>query len=124
MMLANFMSAVEVTIVATAIPTIVSSLGGFTLFTWVFSAFLLTQGATIPLYGKLSDLYGRKKVFVFGVVLFIAGSTLLIAAISFLLVPLLEAGNVWGITDIKFLGMIFLSVILFLFSIISNTTLF
>ncbi len=76
MMLANFMSAVEATIVATAIPTIVSSLGGFTLFTWVFSAFLLTQGATIPLYGKLSDIYGRKKVFAFGVFLFIIGSAL------------------------------------------------
>ncbi len=76
MMLANFMAAVEATIVATAIPTIVSSLGGFTLFTWVFSAFLLTQGATIPLYGKLADLYGRKKVFVFGVSLFLVGSAL------------------------------------------------
>ncbi|MCL5029926.1 MAG: MFS transporter [Bacteroidetes bacterium] len=70
------MSAVEATIVATAIPTIVSSLGGFSLFTWVFSAFLLTQGATIPLYGKLSDIYGRKKIFVFGVMLFIIGSAL------------------------------------------------
>ncbi len=70
------MAAVEATIVATAIPTIVSSLGGFSLFSWVFSAFLLTQGATIPLYGKLSDLYGRKKVFAFGVTLFIIGSAL------------------------------------------------
>lgn len=76
MMLANFMAAVEATIVATAIPTIVSSLGGFSLFTWVFSAFLLSQGATIPLYGKLSDLYGRKHVFIFGVSLFIIGSAL------------------------------------------------
>jgi EmrB/QacA subfamily drug resistance transporter len=76
MMLANFMAAVEATIVATAIPTIVSSLGGFSLFTWVFSAFLLTQGATIPLYGKLSDIYGRKKVFTFGVIVFIIGSAL------------------------------------------------
>ncbi|HSD64799.1 MAG TPA: MDR family MFS transporter [Ignavibacteriaceae bacterium] len=76
MMLANFMAAVEATIVATAIPTIVSSLGGFSLFTWVFSAFLLTQGVTIPLYGKLSDLYGRKKVFTFGVSLFLVGSAL------------------------------------------------
>lgn len=70
------MAAVEATIVATAIPTIVSSLGGFSLFTWVFSAFLLTQGVTIPLYGKLSDLYGRKKVFTFGVSLFLFGSAL------------------------------------------------
>ncbi len=76
MMLANFMAAVEATIVATAIPTIVSSLGGFTLFTWVFSAFLLTQGATIPLYGKLSDVYGRKKIFTIGAIIFIAGSAL------------------------------------------------
>jgi MFS family permease len=76
MMLANFMAAVEATIVATAIPTIVSNLGGFSLFTWVFSAFLLTQGVTIPLYGKLSDLYGRKRVFSFGVSLFIFGSAL------------------------------------------------
>ncbi len=75
-MLANFMAAVEATIVATAIPTIVSSLGGFSLFTWVFSAFLLTQGATIPLYGKLADLYGRKKVFVIGVSIFLIGSAL------------------------------------------------
>ncbi len=76
MMLANFMSAVEVTIVATAIPTIVSDLGGFRLFSWVFSAFLLTQGITIPIYGKLSDIYGRKKIFAFGTVLFILGSAL------------------------------------------------
>jgi EmrB/QacA subfamily drug resistance transporter len=76
MMLANFMAAVEATIVATAIPTIVSNLGGFSLFTWVFSAFLLTQGATIPLYGKLADIYGRKNVFIFGVSLFICGSAL------------------------------------------------
>ncbi len=76
MMLANFMAAVEATIVATAIPTIVSTLGGFSLFSWVFSAFLLTQGVTIPLYGKLSDLYGRKKVFSYGVLIFLFGSAL------------------------------------------------
>ncbi len=88
MMLANFMAAVEDTIVATAIPTIVSSLGGFSLFTWVFSAFLLTQGATIPLYGKLSDIYGRKKIFTFGVILFIAGSALCgFAGSMYMLIP-------------------------------------
>lgn len=249
MMLANFMAAVEVTIVATAIPTIVSSLGGFSLFSWVFSAFLLTQGATIPLYGKLSDLYGRRNVFTFGVALFIigsalcgfagsmyvliifraiqgigagavlpisqtiigdiykleerarvqgylssvwgfaaiigpaiggiivqniswswiffinipigllciliiyiyfhekvehlnqsstkqaaigsvntspkikidfAGSILLITAISFLLIPLLEAGNTWAINDLRFLGMIFISLIIFIFFVIAE----
>jgi len=76
MMLANFMAAVEATIVATAIPTIVSELGSFSLYSWVFSAFLLAQGATIPLYGKLSDLYGRKKIFTFGTLLFLLGSIL------------------------------------------------
>src|SRR5262249_23171141 len=53
LMLAMFATAMEGTIVATAMPSIVSSLGGFTEFAWVFSLFLLTQTATIPLYGKL-----------------------------------------------------------------------
>ncbi|WP_240985125.1 MDR family MFS transporter [Acididesulfobacillus acetoxydans] len=75
-MLAMFMAAVEGTIVATAMPSIVGDLGGFTLFSWVFSAFLLAQTVTIPIYGKLADLYGRKPVFVLGVVVFLAGSTL------------------------------------------------
>ena len=55
-MLALFMSAVEVTIVATALPQIVGALGGFALYTWVFSGFLLTQTATILVFGKLADL--------------------------------------------------------------------
>jgi EmrB/QacA subfamily drug resistance transporter len=75
-MLAMFMAAVEVTIVATAIPSIVGDLGGFSLFSWVFSSFLLAQAVTIPIYGKLADLYGRRPVFTFGVIVFLIGSVL------------------------------------------------
>ncbi len=73
-MLAIFMAAVEVTIVSTAMPTIVSELGGFRLFSWVFAAYLLAQGVSTPLYGRLADLHGRKPVFVVGAIVFLAGS--------------------------------------------------
>src|SRR4029077_4787796 len=59
-MLALFIAAIEATIVATAMPQIVGKLGGFALYSWVFAAFLLTQTATTVLFGKLSDIYGRK----------------------------------------------------------------
>lgn len=75
-MLAMFMAAIEATIVATAMPSIVADLGGFSLFSWVFSVFLLAQAVTIPIYGKLADLYGRKPVFTFGVIFFLIGSVL------------------------------------------------
>jgi EmrB/QacA subfamily drug resistance transporter len=75
-LIATFVAAVESTIVATIIPTIVSELGGFNLFTWVFTVYLLTQAVTIPVYGRLADLYGRKPVFFFGVGVFLAGTIL------------------------------------------------
>jgi EmrB/QacA subfamily drug resistance transporter len=64
------------TIVATAIPTIVGNLGGLDLFSWIFSVYLLTSTVTVPLFGKLADLYGRKPVLLFGNTLFIAASVL------------------------------------------------
>jgi EmrB/QacA subfamily drug resistance transporter len=73
-MLAIFMAAVEATIVATAMPTIVAELGGFRLFSWVFAAYLLAAAVSTPLYGRLADLYGRKHVFVAGAVVFLLGS--------------------------------------------------
>ncbi|QIA26537.1 MFS transporter [Thermaerobacter sp. PB12/4term] len=76
LMLAMFMTAIEGTIVATAIPSIVADLGGFARFSWVFSAFLLTSAASVPIYGKLADLYGRKPVFLAGAGLFLLGSAL------------------------------------------------
>ena len=65
-LMATFMPAVESTIVATAMPTIVGNLGGFHLFSWVFAVPLLTMAVTIPLYGRLADIYGRKRVFFSG----------------------------------------------------------
>ena len=75
-MLSMFMSAVEATIVSTAMPSIVSDLGGFSLYSWVFSSYLLMQVATILIYGKIADLVGRKPVFVVGVSNFVLGSLL------------------------------------------------
>src|SRR5438876_10020663 len=63
----------DVTIVSTAGPTIISELGGLSLYAWVFSAFLIVQTVTIPIFGKLSDLYGRKRLFLLGVGVFMAG---------------------------------------------------
>src|SRR5579863_6341003 len=74
-MMAIFMSAVEATIVATAMPTIVSELGGFHLFSWVFAAYLLAQAVSTPIYGRLADLYGRKRMFIAGATIFLLGST-------------------------------------------------
>jgi EmrB/QacA subfamily drug resistance transporter len=75
-LIATFMAAVESTIVATIIPTIVSDLGGFNLFTWVFTVYLLTQAVTIPVYGRLADIYGRRPVFFFGTAVFLLGTIL------------------------------------------------
>ncbi len=76
LLLAMFMTAIEITIVATAMPKIVSDLGGFSLLSWVFSAYLLTQVVSIPIYGKLADLYGRKPVILGGIAVFLVASVL------------------------------------------------
>jgi len=70
------LSALDQTIVATAGPTIISDLGGLSLYAWVFSAYILTQTVALPIFGKLSDLYGRRKFFVLGLVIFMGGSIL------------------------------------------------
>ena len=75
-MAANFMIAIEATIVSTAMPQIVGQLGGLQLYSWVFSAFLLTQTATTVVFGKLADLAGRKTVMLVGIVIFLFGSIL------------------------------------------------
>jgi EmrB/QacA subfamily drug resistance transporter len=75
-MMGTFMAAVESSIVATAMPTIVGDLGGFNLFSWVFTVYLLTQAISIPIYGRLADLYGRKRMFFAGAGLFMIGSFL------------------------------------------------
>jgi EmrB/QacA subfamily drug resistance transporter len=70
------LAALDGTIVATALPTIVAELGGLEHLAWVVTAYLLAQTAVIPLYGKLGDLYGRKRVLQAGVVIFLVGSAL------------------------------------------------
>ena len=75
-MLAMFVSAVEATIVSTAMPSIAADLGGFSKYSWVFSAYLLMSTVTVLLYGKLADLVGRKAIFAFGMLLFLLGSLL------------------------------------------------
>ncbi|MBO0775545.1 MAG: MFS transporter [Actinobacteria bacterium] len=70
------LSAMDNTVVATVIPQVVRDLGGFSLFSWIFSAYLLTQTVTIPVYGKLADLWGRKPVLIAGAIVFLAGSAL------------------------------------------------
>jgi EmrB/QacA subfamily drug resistance transporter len=75
-LMATFITAVESSIVATAMPTIIGALGGFNLFSWVFAAYLLTMAVSIPVYGRLADLYGRKRVFFAGTGIFLVGTTL------------------------------------------------
>src|SRR2546422_7723560 len=74
LMLGMFLAALDTTIVGTAMPSIVGKLGGITLYSWVFSAYLLTSTTTVPIYGKLADLYGRKPLYIFGSVVFLIGS--------------------------------------------------
>ncbi|MBK5213870.1 MAG: MFS transporter [Flavobacteriaceae bacterium] len=74
LMLTMSLAAMDSTIVATAIPQIVGDLGGFSLFSWLFSIYLLIQTITIPLYGKLADIYGRKPILIIGVIIFLLGS--------------------------------------------------
>ncbi len=74
LMCTMMLAAMDTTSVSTAIPQIVGDLGGLRLFTWVFSIYLLTQTVTIPIYGKLSDLFGRKPVLIGGTLLFLVGS--------------------------------------------------
>jgi len=75
-MVALFLGALDQTIVATAMPRILKELNGLPLYSWVVTAYLLASTAMIPIYGKLSDLYGRKTVMLAGVLFFLAGSML------------------------------------------------
>ena len=88
---ALFTASVESTIVATAMPTITADLGGFSLLAWVFAAFMLMQAVTIPIYGRLADIYGRKRVLFFGFVLFLIGCVLCGFAQSMLMLVIFRA---------------------------------
>src|SRR3954469_7954029 len=81
-MLATLLAALDQTIVATALPSIVTDLRGFEHLSWVVTAYLLTSTVTVPLHGKLSDLYGRRRLFVVSISIFMAVSALCGAAAS------------------------------------------
>src|SRR6476646_1609020 len=75
-LLALFLGALDQTIVGTALPKIVTDLGGNDYYNWVVTIYLLTSTITVPFYGKLSDIYGRKPLLMIGVTLFLVGSAL------------------------------------------------
>ena len=76
LMMAVSLAAIEGTVVVTAAPTIANNLGGLHLFSWLFSVYLLASTVTVPIYGKLADVLGRKPVLIAGVFLFLIGSVL------------------------------------------------
>lgn len=84
LLLGIFLAALEATVVSTAMPTVVASLGGLDRYSWVFSAYLLTSTASVPLWGRLSDLYGRRRVYLTAIALFLVGSMLAGASQSML----------------------------------------
>jgi EmrB/QacA subfamily drug resistance transporter len=98
-MLSIFLGAMESTVVATAMPTVVAALGGMEIYSWVFSGFLLTSTVTMPLWGRLSDLLGRRPVYMAGMAIFLLGSALsglasdMVQLIAFRMVQGLGAGS-------------------------------
>jgi EmrB/QacA subfamily drug resistance transporter len=75
-MLSTALIALDGTVIATAVPSVVKDLGGFSQFPWLFSVYLLAQAVTVPLYGKLADVVGRKPMLMIGIAVFLAGSLL------------------------------------------------
>src|SRR6516162_966387 len=74
--LGMLLAALDQTIVGTALPRIVANLGGLEHYAWVVTAYLLASTVSIPIYGKLSDIYGRRIIFIIGMIIFLAGSAL------------------------------------------------
>ena len=95
LMLGMLLAALDQTIVSTALPRIVEDLGGFQHYSWVFSAYMLGATVTVPLYGKLSDLYGRRPFFLLGITLFSAGS--IISGLAGSMVMLIAGRAVQGL---------------------------
>jgi EmrB/QacA subfamily drug resistance transporter len=71
-----FLAAMESTVVATAMPTVIASLGGIRIYSWAFSAFLVTSTVTMPIWGRLADQIGRRRAYLAGLALFLLGSAL------------------------------------------------
>src|SRR5215211_1994618 len=76
LLLGMSLGALEATVVGTAMPTVIAALGGLAHYSWVFSAYLLTSTASVPIWGRLSDLYGRRRMYLTGVAIFMIGSVM------------------------------------------------
>ncbi|PFG56772.1 EmrB/QacA subfamily drug resistance transporter [Amycolatopsis sulphurea] len=94
-MLSTGLVALDSTIIATAVPSVVRDLGGFSQFPWLFSVYLLTQAVTVPLYGKFADVLGRRPVMFFGIAVFLLGSVL--CGVAWSMPVLIAARAVQGI---------------------------
>jgi EmrB/QacA subfamily drug resistance transporter len=94
-MLSTALIAIDATILATAVPSIVKDIGGFTEFPWLFSIYLLAQAVSVPIYGKLNDLFGRKPVILFGIGLFLLGS--IMCGVAWAIWPLIAFRVVQGL---------------------------
>ena len=101
----TFLAAIETTVVAAAMPTVADQLGGLSLYSWVFSAYLLASTVSIPLWGKLSDLYGRRRFYLWSVGLFLVGSALSGAAQTMPQLILFRALQGFGAGGLMPLGM-------------------
>jgi MFS family permease len=95
LMLVMLLAALDQTIVSTALPTIVSELGGLEKLSWVVTAYLLSSTIVVPLYGKFGDLVGRKIVLQIAIVLFLLGSALCGLAQNMTQLILMRAGRWW-----------------------------
>jgi EmrB/QacA subfamily drug resistance transporter len=111
LMVTLLLAALDQTIVATALPKVVSELGGITQYSWVFTAYMLGSTVTVPLYGKLGDAHGRKPLFIVAISIFLAGSALCGAAqnmvelVAFRAVQGVGAGGLFPLT-LAMVGMI------------------
>ena len=105
LMLSTGLVAIDSTIIATAVPSIVDNLGGFAQFPWLFSVYLLAQAVSIPIYGKLADLIGRKPIMLVGIGLFLLGSVLCGAAWSMLALIVFRAVQGLGAGAVQPMGM-------------------
>ncbi|RYL92197.1 MDR family MFS transporter [Sporolactobacillus sp. THM19-2] len=95
LMIGTFLTAIEGTVISTAIPSIVSDLHGIRIMDWAFSIFMLTSAVTVPLFGKLSDVFGRKRLFTIGTGFFLFGSAL--CGLSWSMESFITARGIQGI---------------------------
>ena len=107
-LIGSFLAAIESTIVATAMPTVVAQFGGLAHYSWVFAGYMLTSTVTMPIWGKLSDLYGRRPFYLLAVAVFLLGSALSGASQSMAQLIVFRAVQGIGAGGLLPLGMILL----------------